>query len=99
MSRPTRKHKNRQYIDRKRHKDGRLTVTRKSPRSDAKGTIYWCCRCKCGAKITVAACNLQGGNVKSCGCLRKDVASALGLEKHALKHGNSAYGATTPEYN
>lgn len=35
---------------------------------------FWLCRCDCGTEVTVNTGNLQGGNVRSCGCLRRDTA-------------------------
>jgi len=43
---------------------------------DPHGGVLWRCQCKCGNMITVAAVRLQSGNVKSCGCLKRDAAKA-----------------------
>lgn len=46
---------------------GRLTVIARAGRS-GRGVIKWLCRCDCGKEKTVAAGNLTGGKVVSCGC-------------------------------
>lgn len=30
----------------------------------------WVCQCACGSVVTVPACNLKSGNIRSCGCSR-----------------------------
>ncbi len=52
-------------------KFGRLTVTGYSYK-DQRGNRIWSCHCDCGNITQVAAANLHAGNVKSCGCLRRD---------------------------
>ena len=39
------------------------------------GHARWLCQCDCGNTITVSSNVLKKGNCKSCGCLRKEVAS------------------------
>jgi len=41
-------------------------------KSDEMGCLYWDCICKCGNKVTVAGSNLRRGDIKSCGCLRRE---------------------------
>ena len=41
-----------------------------------RGQIQWLCQCDCGKQIIVSAARLQSGNVKSCGCLKRDIAIA-----------------------
>lgn len=38
---------------------------------------YWRCVCECGSEKAVAAMSLNSGISKSCGCLRRDLKSAL----------------------
>ncbi|MGN0975175.1 MAG: hypothetical protein ACI4OL_04175 [Gemmiger sp.] len=45
---------------------GLLTVLDEAP--EINGNRRWCCRCDCGAVITVWQPNLLGGRTKSCGC-------------------------------
>lgn len=51
----------------------RLTVAARAarPRGVTNGT-YWECRCDCGNSKIVSGGNLHGGNVRSCGCLRRE---------------------------
>ena len=52
---------------------GRLTV-RCRDGQDSKLNTIWKCDCDCGNEISVAHNRLTTGNVKSCGCLRRDLA-------------------------
>ena len=61
---------------------GRLTVIEKSPTRQGDH-ICWVCRCDCGNLVPlVNGSNLKNGDIKSCGCLRKEL-----LTKKNLKHG------------
>jgi len=51
---------------------GRLTVIKKSI-INVRGRPGWDCRCDCGNITTKAAGDLQNGDSKSCGCLRRDL--------------------------
>lgn len=44
---------------------GKLTVV------EYMGNSYYLCRCECGNKVVVEACNLTSGNTKSCGCYQR----------------------------
>ena len=50
---------------------GKLTVIRRSDRSDHHG-LFWLCRCDCGNEKEIKGCFLRAGKIKSCGCLRKN---------------------------
>ena len=39
-----------------------------------KGAITWKCKCVCGTEVRVRASHLVSGEVRSCGCLNRDVA-------------------------
>ena len=55
---------------------GRLTAIR--PTSDRKGeSVIWECKCDCGNVIYKSISGLQFQNVKSCGCLRKEISSQI----------------------
>lgn len=41
-----------------------------------RGHRRWMCRCDCGAEIAVRAGHLNNGEMKSCGCLRRDTSRA-----------------------
>ena len=43
-----------------------------------RGT-WWKCRCQCGTEFVCRGPSLRSGNVKSCGCYRREKARALGL--------------------
>lgn len=53
---------------------GRLTVVRMATKEERNGSNYSACWCKCScgnSKLKlVRSCNLENGNVKSCGCLK-----------------------------
>ena len=51
-------------------KFGRLTVIGLQPQKSRK--TYWICQCDCGNVKNVRSDSLQRGNVKSCGCMKKD---------------------------
>lgn len=53
---------------------GRLIVIKFANRT-WNGKILWLCKCNCGKEIIVWGNNLQSGNVKSCGCLKREIAS------------------------
>ena len=53
---------------------GRLTVVRQLPAIQHRAR--WLCRCDCGAEVITRAESLRRGHVKSCGCLRRDLARA-----------------------
>lgn len=55
----------------------------------------WECRCVCGAIVIVRGGALREGKygTKSCGCMRSE-----GQRQGKMKHGASAYGEKTPEY-
>lgn len=46
------------------------------PCRDKNNKLKWICRCDCGNYIEVFAKNVQKGNTKSCGCLKKKNPSA-----------------------
>jgi len=50
---------------------GRLTVISRS--ENKHGRAYWRCKCECGNEKDVIGKELKSGNVKSCGCLRKEI--------------------------
>lgn len=41
---------------------------------------YWLCKCDCGNEKIVSISDLTTGRTKSCGCLRKEVASKSGIK-------------------
>jgi hypothetical protein len=61
----------------------------------AKGShgSLWSCACDCGSLIVTEGSHLRSGHTKSCGCLRRCVASFSNL-----RHGDSHRGSITSEY-
>ncbi len=74
---------------------GRWTVVSRAA-SDRYGE-RWNCNCICGSRKSVSAQTLWSRHSQSCGCLHREVSAANGRAN--IKHGASARGTTTPEYN
>lgn len=55
---------------------GRLQVVELGVRP-RKGKTMWVCLCDCGQTKSVSANCLQRGVTRSCGCLRREVTSAM----------------------
>jgi hypothetical protein len=68
-------------IDMVGKKFGKLTVLKKSHRSENK-KIYYECACDCGKTNTVVGVHLRAGRIRSCGCL-------LAENKSRVTHGLS----------
>ena len=51
---------------------GRLLVLQEGALKDANGSLRLLCRCECGNEKEVSSFNLDGGTVKSCGCLLEE---------------------------
>lgn len=77
-------------IDLVGQKFGRLTVVKKDESSTPK-KVYWFCVCDCGTNYRVAGADLRSGDIKSCGCLRRET-------KTGLKHGQASGGDFTGAY-
>ena len=56
----------------------RLTVVRQSANPRLPGRVYWDCLCDCGNSHTVYDYSLKSGNVRSCGCLRRESMARVG---------------------
>ena len=69
---------------------GRLIVIAKDGQ-DKNGNTIWKCDCDCGNKISVIHNRLTIGNVQSCGCLRRDLASEK-FSKENLYNLDGEYG-------
>ena len=71
---------------------GRLVVT---GNIDASGHHrLWACRCDCGGGAVIRGSHLRTGAIRSCGCLRAEVAA-----ERKLRHGQGGRpGARTKEY-
>lgn len=51
---------------------GRLTALHPTKRRDAKGSVYWLCKCACGNKTEASEDSLASGNTVSCGCRKHE---------------------------
>jgi hypothetical protein len=64
-------------VDIKGHRFGRLVAVEATPyRKD--GYVLWRCRCDCGREVYAGVGKLRSGNTRSCGCLQREAAAALG---------------------
>lgn len=54
---------------------GRLTAIGPSDQRDSNGRIMWQCRCECGNAKLVSSSHLRDGEIKSCGCLAREIAA------------------------
>ena len=71
------------FVDLTGQRFGRLVVINLLTSKGAK-RHKWLCKCDCGNECAVLGYNLVGGRTKSCGCLRKEVASQLSKSKARL---------------
>lgn len=65
-------------------KYGRLTVIKRAPNMGKE--TAWECLCQCGAKVIKRGSDLRSGATQSCGCKRKETASAqaLSMKTHGM---------------
>ena len=62
---------NARIIDETGNRHGRLRVLRLSSERK-RGKPTWLCLCDCGEPTSATGADLRSGEVKSCGCLKKD---------------------------
>jgi hypothetical protein len=75
---------------------GRLVVLRDAG-TGVHGKSQWLCRCDCGEERTTDARSLMAGHTSSCGCLRRELATARILR--VPKGGRTTHGChARPEY-
>lgn len=79
-------------IDLTEKRFGRLTVLRRDLARNVGGA-HWACSCDCGVEITALSSNLRSGDIRSCGCFRREEA-----RRRRLKHGAKSRGRVTPEW-
>ena len=60
------------YRDLSGLKFGRLTALEPTEKRDSKGSVFWRCKCECGAETEVSADCLTSGNTISCGCRKQE---------------------------
>ena len=66
---------------------GRLLVIRDSRKRTECGHVIWLCKCSCGKRVKIISGNLRYGHTRSCGCLKREQAKALGIAN--VKHGEN----------
>mgnify|MGYP007028412764 CR=1 FL=1 len=70
---------------------GRLVV--ETPRKERiRGNIAFDCACDCGATQVAIGSDLKRGNVRSCGCLQREIASARASLRFPTHKGYVSYG-------
>lgn len=65
------------YADIAGQRFGRLTAVCRLDQADAYGSVIWRCRCDCGEETAFSYNNLVYGNVRSCGCRKREHDQAL----------------------
>lgn len=77
---------------------GRLTVVGEASRGVCTRRKHrWVCKCLCANTIIAVGDNLRQGRTQSCGCLKKEIATARGLSN--ARHGHARHdGTQTAEY-
>jgi hypothetical protein len=70
----------------------RLLVIERVPGNIA-GHARWLCQCDCGSKCIVLACNLRSGDIRSCGCLKRELFAA-----RTITHGETKERRQSAEY-
>lgn len=63
---------------------GRLTVIEKTDKR-CKRKILWHCRCDCGNECMEMGYLLKNGQIKSCGCLQKEICKRQGIRNGRMK--------------
>lgn len=70
---------------------GRLVVG--SPRKERiRNNIAFNCRCDCGQEQIAIGADLKRGNVRSCGCLQREIASQRAKSRFPTSEGYISYG-------
>lgn len=70
---------------------GRLTVV-EPVRERVRNNIAFLCRCECGGEKVAIGSDLKRGNVRSCGCLQREVAAERGRQGFPKHEGYISYG-------
>ena len=60
---------------------------------NASRVAFWLCRCQCGQERVVRGCNLRNGQSQSCGCLQKEIVSAVTKTRRMEKNSGWKGGA------
>ncbi len=70
---------------------GRLTVLKRVGTAK-NGNAVWECRCSCGRTVAVDGYRLRSAQVRSCGCLRREVARERAASNPAFRAHQHAHG-------
>lgn len=73
---------------------GRLVVTSEAGNTSA-GKARWTCLCDCGTTCTIRSTSLRGGITTSCGCLHRELASALLRDRGDIQRAKAKSKLTT----
>lgn len=76
---------------------GRWTVIER--RGYRSAHIEWLCLCECGTRRTVSGGNLRSGASQSCGCLNREVVSAMRTTHGERARGDRREAHKTAEYS
>lgn len=71
-------------MDIKNKRFGRLVALSPTELRDTKGSVFWHCRCDCGAELDVTEDGLVHGNYRSCGCLKKEIQQDIINQLHRI---------------
>jgi len=85
----------RKFVDLSGKRFNRLVVLSPAGR-DSSNSYVFLCRCECGTEVVKRASHIISGEVKSCGCFRRED-SRNKIISIATKHGHCAKGAS-PTY-
>lgn len=78
------------YKDLTGQKFGLLTAIKKDDMRKSR-KAYWICECECGNIKSVRSDSLQSGNVRSCGCLKKEQ-DRINLNQSEVKKKTAKFG-------
>lgn len=70
--RGSKRRKSRRVMDITGNRYGKLTALYPTGKYGSCGSMLWHCRCDCGNEVNVSVSDLNKGNNKSCGCLKKE---------------------------
>lgn len=78
------------YKDLTGNKYGKLTVIKRDDSRKSR-KAYWICQCDCGNIKSVRSDSLQGGNIRSCGCLKAEQ-DKINLKESEVKKKTQKFG-------
>lgn len=69
---------------------GRLTAVELLPERSRTGARLWRCQCDCGKEKIAPTAALNGGFIRSCGCMKHDIGPVIREQK--TTHGDAKHG-------